>query len=261
MTKLLEKYLETRKEKNSILCVGLDPAPGEHREEAILSYCKDLVGKTSKYAAAYKPNSQFLFPLNTEELKELNDNIHAKGCISILDHKITDIGSSNEAALYWIKQAGFDAVTVSPFPGNISEVVESAHKNEVGVIVLTLMSNPQAAWIQKGVLISGKPLYQRIAEEVKSSGADGLVIGTTGHVTEEDLRTTRELAGADAIFLCPGVGAQGGDIEKTVKNAGSNLLINVGRAIISDPDPGKKAAEYAKLINECRWKYHPGKKF
>ncbi|MEA3255700.1 MAG: hypothetical protein U9Q22_07700, partial [Candidatus Altiarchaeota archaeon] len=116
----------------------------------------------------------------------------------------------------------------------------------------TLMSNPEAVWIQKETLFRDKPLYQKIAGEVKSSGADGLVIGTTDHVTEQDIREVRGLSGEDVVFLCPGVGAQGGDVEKILGNAGDNVLINVGRMIINDKEPEVKAKEFRDLINGFR---------
>lgn len=77
MTDFLEKYRNVRDEKNSVLCIGLDPLPSEVNEEEILHYCLDLVEKTSDYAAAFKPNSQFLlFNLRVRELRELTREIH-----------------------------------------------------------------------------------------------------------------------------------------------------------------------------------------
>ena len=209
--------------------------------------------RTSASAVAYKTNTQFiLFHLGIPELKELNRKIHKAGCISILDHKLSDIGSSNEAAIYRIKEAGFDAFTASPFPGNIKETTEHAHREGLGVIFLALMSNSQAVWIQKDTMYNSRPLYQKIAEEVKNNGADGLVIGTTGSVTTQDILMTRQLAGSNTLFLCPGIGAQGGDMEKAVRNAGQNVLINVGRSILGDVSPKKKAEEYRVEMNKYR---------
>ena len=69
--------------------------------------------------------------------------------LAILDHKLNDIGSTNNSAMYWIKEMGFDAFTFSPFAGNTKETVETAHMKDLGVIVLTLMSNPKA----KGLML------------------------------------------------------------------------------------------------------------
>jgi orotidine 5'-phosphate decarboxylase subfamily 2 len=253
MSELFEKYRKAREEKNSLLCVGLDPSPQEVNEDAMADWCLDKVERTGDYAIAFKPNSQYvLFTLKKAELRNLNRKIRLKGCISILDHKLSDIGSTNEAALYHIHDMGYDALTASPFPGNIKETTDLCHRNKLGVFFLTLMSNSQAEWIQKQSLYEGMPLYQKIADEVRAGGADGLVIGTTGHVSAEDIVAARQHAGSGVIFLCPGIGAQGGDMEKIIKNAGQNTLVNVGRAIFSDVSPKKKAGEYRDMINRYR---------
>ena len=253
MSDFVRKYWKVREEKNSVLCVGLDPSPDEVAGENVLNYCLGMVERTADYVLAYKPNSQFiLFTLKTKELQELNMKIHKHKALSILDHKLSDIGSSNEAAAYHIRAAGFDALTASPFPGNVKETTDICHRNGLGVMFLALMSNSQAVWMQKEATYRGRPLYQKIAREAHEAGADGLVIGATGHVTEADIRTARELAGSTTIFLCPGIGAQGGDIEKVMRSAGQNVIINVGRAILTDPSPGKKAKEYRDLMNKYR---------
>jgi len=114
------------------------------------------------------------------------------------------------------------------------------------------MSNSQAVWVQKDTTLGNKPLYQKIAEEVCINGADGLVMGTTGHVTADDIRTARILAGSNVLFLCPGIGAQGGGVQKAMDNAGPNVLLNVGRAITGDPSPRRRAEEYMKEMNRYR---------
>ena len=253
MTDFLEKYRKIRDEKKSVLCIGLDPSPSEVREEEILQYCLELVEKTSEYAAAFKPNSQYvLFNLRVRELRELTREIRSHGCISILDHKLSDIGSSNDAAIHYIHASGFDAFTASPYPGNIKETSDQAHRQSLGVIFLGLMSNSQATWVQKDASLGGKPLFQKIAEEVRINGADGLVMGTTGHVTADDIRTARVLAGSNTLFLCPGIGAQGGEVQKAMDNSGPNVLLNVGRTITGDPSPRKRAEEYMKEMNKYR---------
>jgi len=135
MTDFLEKYRKARDEKNSVLCIGLDPSPSEVREEEVLQYCLEIVEKTSDYAAAFKPNSQFvLFSLRVRELRELTREIRSHDCISILDHKLSDIGFSNDAAIQNIRASGFDAFTASPYPGNIKETSDLAHREKLGAV-------------------------------------------------------------------------------------------------------------------------------
>lgn len=249
MPEFLQKYLKARQEKNSILCIGLDPALPELRKENvmpdddIMGFCLDIIDKTSPYACTFKANSQYiLFNLNLEQLQELNRKIHASGSISILDHKLSDIGSSNLAAIHSANKAGFDAITFSPFAGNIKEAVNQCHSNGLGIFVLTLMSNPEAR-IQKEFNLDGIPLYEWIAREAKE--ADGLVVGLTENATGKEIRKIREISGKEKILLCPGLGAQGGSADKL---PAGNSLINVGRDIIYSKDPLQKAKEFQQSL-------------
>ena len=260
----LEKYQNAREEKRSILCIGLDPATSELRKEnviperyqqkeigeGILNFCLDIMEETANYASCVKVNSQYvLFLLGVKELKKLTDKAHNLGMVAILDHKLGDISDSNLPAFFWAKEAGFDALTFSPFAGNIEEATLRAHQFNLGIFVLTLMSNPEAVWLQKEGFYDKKPLYQEIARKVNQAKADGLVVGATGQVSGEDLRVIRKISGPDSIFLCPGVGFQGGDLKKLILATGKNLLINVGRAIIYTQNPGEKAHEFSEKIN------------
>lgn len=264
----LEKYKKAREEKNSSLCIGLDPAIKEQRKEniipekyfsegevseGILNFSLDIVEKTAPYAIAFKMNSQYvLFSLNIEQLKKLNEKIHESRGISILDHKLNDINESNLSALFWIKEAAFDALTFSPFSGNIGETVKEAHKFDLGIFVLTLMSNKEAIWIQKNSESDNVPLFLKIAKKSKVAKADGIVIGATDHVTKEDIEKVRKIVDRDTIFLCPGIGFQQGDLKKF--SSVENLLINVGRAIIYDKNPERKAEEFRKMIDKFLYK-------
>ncbi len=253
-----EKYLKARSEKKSILCVGLDPALKEQREQDImpekygddiLGFCLDIIDATAKHACAFKINSQYvLFKLTLNELMLMNQVIRDKGCISILDHKLGDINESNKSAFYWIKRAGFDALTYTPYPGNLREAADEAHQHDLGLFVIALMSNPQAEWIQKNAPDDQPPLYERIAREAGRSKADGVVVGSTEHVKNLDLRRIKAASSDETIFLCPGVGKQQGSIDKLFNVLGDNLLVNVGRAIIYDQHPGDKADEYKRLF-------------
>ncbi|MFH0860356.1 MAG: orotidine-5'-phosphate decarboxylase [Candidatus Altiarchaeota archaeon] len=262
-TVFVEKYENARDRKRSILCVGLDPAvrgmrtdnivpddyfKGRDVGEGLLDFCLDTIDNVADHCCAVKANAQYLlFHMNLGQLKILNKTAHKEGLVTILDNKLGDIGSTNSASLHWTGEAGFDAFTFSPYAGNIRECVSEAHQKNLGVFVLTLMSNPQAVWIQKET-----GLYKRVARESAEALADGLVVGATGHVTSEDIIGLRDIAGSSTVFLFPGVGAQGGDAQKTVKESGNNILVNVGRSIIFSDNPKEKAEEYNKLLNSFR---------
>ncbi|OYT53321.1 MAG: orotidine-5'-phosphate decarboxylase [Candidatus Altiarchaeales archaeon ex4484_2] len=255
-----EKYLKAREERESILCIGLDPALKEQRKHEVipekygddlLGFCLDIIDKTAEHACAFKINSQYvLFKLTLDELMLLNQVVRDKGCLSILDHKLGDINESNNSAFYWIKKAGFDALTYNPYSGNLRDAADDAHHHDLGLFVLTLMSNPQAEWIQKDAPDDQPPLYERIAREAGRSKADGVVVGTTDHVKNIDLKRIKVASRDETIYLCPGVGKQQGAMGKIFNALGDNLLVNVGRAIIYDQHPGEKANGYRKLFEK-----------
>lgn len=259
----LEKYKAAKKGHDSVLCVGLDPAsiffkdadsiPRKYFEknsevEGMLEFCLDVVEKTSDHAVAFKPNAQFVFPFSLAQLQKLNKKISDAGCVSIFDLKLSDIGSSNESAVYWMKKAGFDAFTFSPFAGNIEEATKTAHKNNLGIFVLALMSNSEAKYFMRDGMVEGKKGYQWISEQVAKCDSDGVVVGATNEGTE--MQEIRGIISPDKIILIPGIGKQGGELN-VLKQAGVNVLVNVGRSLIYSDDPAKSAEEYKRQFNEA----------
>ncbi|UCC33477.1 MAG: orotidine 5'-phosphate decarboxylase [Candidatus Bathyarchaeota archaeon] len=221
---------------------------------ARLVFCLDIIEQTGDFCCAYKPNQQYVWGFTKNQHKTLTTAIHNTGALSILDYKLSDIGASIDSALFHIHECGYDAITFNPLLGNLQATVNTAHNCEppLGVIALTLTSNPEALKYQTQATIMGRPLFIAIAEDVKGCAADGCVIGATGHVTEVDIRTIRARAGEDKLFLIPGIGTQKGDEEMVIKTAGRNVLINVGRAIIYSENPAEKTEEYNRLFNRLR---------
>ncbi len=254
--KFVEQYLQKAEEKNSYLCVGLDPAVAGQRNKNVIpanmdkmTFMKYIIKKVSPYTSVIKINRQYIIDISLEQIQEINSYIHENGMLSIIDHKLGDIGSSNSSAIYWFKKEGFDAFTFSPFAGNIQEATESAHKYGLGIIVLTLMSNPEAVY-QKQAMIDNSPLYVYIAKKINEFESDGCVIGATGHITGEDIFKIRKAVNDKTIALVPGVGAQGGSAEAIFYHFGSKTMVNVGRAIIYSDAPDKEAEKYQKLFNK-----------
>jgi len=264
---LLKKYLAIKAEKDGNLCVGLDPAspymrkdastvPGDYFKssselEGLLSFTLDVIEKTGLWATAFKVNAQYAIPFSLAEYKKMTSAIKKEGALAIFDIKVNDIGSSNEACFYWAAQAGFDAVTYSPFAGNVGEAATQAHARNIDLFVLTLMSNPDAKVFMRSKIENGKPGYEWIASQIAQHKCAGAVVGAT-NTTAQEIKRIRELAGEDVIFLVPGVGAQGGDAERIFLNGGENLLINVGRSIIYSKNPRKTAEEYVKRFRNLR---------
>jgi orotidine-5'-phosphate decarboxylase len=269
MTESVRRYTRLSEERDSILCIGLDPALPKQRSrntiprrylegldenKARLQFCIDMIGQTKEFCCAYKPNQQYVWGFSKEQHKTITTAIQKADALSILDYKLSDIGATVDSALFHIHECGYDAITFNPLLGNLQATVNVAHnyKPQIGIIALTLTSNPEAIKYQMQAITAGRPLYVAIAEDVKRYAADGCVIGATGHVMEADIRTIRARAGEDKLFLIPGIGAQKGDAEKVIRTAGRNILINVGRAIIYSETPAEKAEEYNRLFNKLR---------
>jgi len=269
VSKFIEKISQSMDEKRSILCIGLDPALPEQRSqniipsryirkyrtsEAKLHFCLDIIEQTKNSSAAFKPNQQYVMDFSTKQHQRMTRAIRKAGAISILDYKLNDIGDTIESALFYIYKWGYDATTFNPFLGNLERTVQIAHSYtpSMGLIVLTLTSNIEAVRYQKEANIADKPLFLSVAEDVKRFGADGCVIGATGHVTIEDITAIREIVGNKKLLLIPGIGTQKGDPEKVIRNGGNKILINVSRSIIYSETPSKMAEEYCFMFNKMR---------
>jgi orotidine-5'-phosphate decarboxylase len=248
----------------SLLCVGLDPEPTRFpgalagRSDAILDFCRTIVDATAPYACAFKPQIAYFAAHRAEEqLEQLIAHIHAEhpGLPVILDAKRGDIGSTAEQyAREAFERYQADAVTVNPYMGfdSIQPYLEHAGK---GVIVLCRTSNPGGSDLQF-LDTGGRPLYQVVAqlaaEKWNASGQLGLVVGAT---FPNEIEVVRGLVG-DMPLLIPGIGAQGGDVEATVRAGrtprGAGMMINSSRGIIYAGKGEQFAIDAANAARDTR---------
>jgi orotidine-5'-phosphate decarboxylase len=173
----------------------------------------------------------------------------------ILDAKRGDIGpTATQYAREVFERYGGDAVTVSPYLGHDSVTPYLAHAGK-GVILLCRTSNAGGSDLQF-LNVGGLPLYQHVAKLVatqwNASGECCLVVGAT---FPEELRAVRALVG-DMPILVPGIGAQGGDVEATVKAGqtpnGTGLMISSSRAILYASRSEDFAQAAAAVARETR---------
>jgi len=230
---------------NSLVCVGLDPDPAKFPDafvdddDALFSFCRDIVDATAEFACAFKPQIAYFAAYNSGEaqLQRLIAHINAMhpDVPVILDAKRGDIGSTAEQyAVEAFDRFGADAVTLNPYMGRDS-AQPFLQRGDRGCVFLCHTSNPGARDFQE-LDVGGEPLYQRIARTIADEwNADGncsLVVGAT---FPEELKVIRGIVG-DMPLLIPGIGAQGGDVEATVRNGktadGSGLMINASRGIL-----------------------------
>ena len=265
-TSFFEKLESTCREKQSLLCVGLDPRfeHGDAKRAARLALKRnrEVIEQTLPYAACYKPNIAFYEaygPAGLEALQATLDLI-PEGMPVILDAKRNDIGQTATAyARAIFEHYGVDAVTLNPYLGRESIRPFLAYEGK-GLFLLCRTSNPESGDLQSLEVrprhIGGEagggscPLYLEIAREVCSWSPDiGLVIGATDPAALEAVRDQRP----EAWILCPGIGAQGGNMQAAIRAGlradGSGLLLVVGRSIYQDKNPGQRARQFRERIN------------
>ena len=249
--------------QGSMLCVGFDPDPKrlppslQGKSEGIFEFCREIADATADLVCAFKP--QFAYFASQRAEAQLEKLIrHLKDQYPhipvILDSKRGDIGSTaDHYALEAFERYGADAITVNPYMGfdTIEPYLRHAGK---GVIVLCRTSNPGGSDLQfLDVSPSGEPLYLHVAKlaatQWNSSGQIGLVVGAT---FPEEIAKVRAIVG-DMPLLIPGIGAQGGDIEATVKagavtgKPGTGMIVNSSRAILY-ASSGNDFAQAARAV-------------
>lgn len=227
-----------------MLCVGLDPDPARmpaglaSDPEGVFEFCAGIVDATAHVACAFKPQIAYFAAMRAEDqLERLCAHIRDRHphAVLVLDAKRGDIGPTAEKyAEEAFVRYGADAVTVNPYLGTDSLEPFLAHAGK-GVIVLCRTSNPGSGDLQS-LEVNGEPLYERVArmavDHWSSLGEIALVVGATYPI---ELARVRAIVG-DLPLLVPGIGAQGGDVEATVRagrdSSGRGMMINSSRAIL-----------------------------
>ncbi len=257
-----ERLRQVQQERNSLLCIGLDPVidkiPPQLQKtgEPIVAFNKHIIESTSDIVCAYKFNLAFYETHGPAGIEALEESLELAppDVLLIGDGKRNDIGNSAERyADMLFEGLEFDAVTVNPYMGTDS--VEPFIKYpDKGAFILALTSNPGAQDFQK-LKVGNYYLYEKVVQRAKKWNTRdnvGLVVGAT-HPRE--LAAIRKRAPEMPILL-PGVGAQGGDLKKSVEYGCSKkkdlLLINVGRSVIYANKVRDTAFELQALINTYR---------
>ncbi|HEY1645444.1 MAG TPA: orotidine-5'-phosphate decarboxylase, partial [Candidatus Saccharimonadales bacterium] len=211
---------------------------------------------------AYKLNSAMYEANGSDGIAQLQKSceylkLHYPDIPIILDFKRGDIGNTNSYyAQFAFDYLGVDAITISPYMGKEANKAFLAYKNK-GIFVLCRTSNPGAGEFQD-LEVAGEKLFEVVAKEVmrtwNGNSNCGLVVGSP---YPEEQSIIRKLVGDDVIFLVPGVGAQGGSIEATVRSSlnssKSGIIINSSRAIIfasNGTDFASAAAKEAKRTRD-----------
>lgn len=271
MTRTCFELLNAQWERGNYVCVGLDPdmeripehIKGGYPEKMLLyaavvfnDFCFPIIQRTADKVCAYKLNVEFWTKYGAVGLVGLGYVVDAIRAVApevpiIMDGKRADCFHTSQAsASMAFEEYSFHAVTVNPYLGK--EALEPfLSQVDKGVFVVCRTSNPGAEEFQK-LLVSGGngALYIVVARHVAQSwntrGNCGLVVGAT---SPQCINNVRQYAG-DLPILCPGIGAQGGDIRTVVEagqgNSSFALIPSASRSVIY-ASSGKDYAQAAEV--------------
>jgi len=229
--------------EGAAIAVGASSA-AQRAASAVRAHCEALIDAAGPACVAVKPQLACFERLGTAgrwALEGVVRHAHEAGLLVIADGKRGDIDVTARAyaqALFGgvrtpfgeVAGLGADMATVNPLMGGdaVEPFVTAARAAGGGVLALVRTSNPGAADIEDlelagtGVAAGGpgaRRVWERLAELVNGLGQAGVgesglsdvgaVVGATvpGH-----LARARELM-PHAVFLLPGVGAQGGRVQ------------------------------------------------
>ncbi|HKC20260.1 MAG TPA: orotidine-5'-phosphate decarboxylase [Candidatus Dormibacteraeota bacterium] len=248
-----ERLRTLSRERNTMLCVGLDPDPEriEGGAAGALRHCLDVIHETEEHVCCFKPNSAFweqYGPDGWQALIELRDA--APDTPFLFDAKRGDMDNTMRAyARAVFDTLAMDAATVNPYLGADS-VQQFARYQDRGVYVLCRTSNAGATDLQH-LEADGTPIYRHVvalAERLNGGANVGLVVGATAPKQVAEVRAVTALP-----FLLPGVGAQGGDVEASVRAAWNgdpaSCLVSASRSVLYAESPAGEASALKGLIN------------
>lgn len=237
----------------------------ERAGAAVVAHCRSLIERAGPACIAVKPQLACFERLGAPgwaALGEVCAVAREAGLMVIADGKRGDVPVTaaayaqalvGETPTPWGPVAGLgaDAFTANPLLGGdaLDPLVDAAAAAGAGVFALVRTSNPGAADVED-LPAPDVPLHERLAalvdrlaDRLAGSGplsGMGAVVGATepAHIAR-----LRELM-PRAVFLLPGVGAQGGrpELLGAAFAAGpASGIVTSSRGIVADPDPGAAA--------------------
>lgn len=221
------------------LCVGLDPDADKMPEplggmepaDAFEAFGLGVIDAVAPYSSVIKFQSACYERYGAPGLGALERGIGAArdaGLAVILDAKRGDIGVSARHYAAAAANLGAQAITVNAYLG--METVEPYLDAGLAVFVLVRTSNPGSMDVQDVPLRTGGTLAmhmgQLVAELGRRRAGVHAVVGATQHEQAGVMRAVMP----DALFLLPGLGAQGATVE--------DLCVFAKRVAGDDPTRG-----------------------
>jgi orotidine-5'-phosphate decarboxylase len=262
---------------------GGSTGAAERAASAVAAHCRLVIEATADHCVAVKPQVACFERLGAPgwaALRQVVQRAREHGLLVFADAKRGDIDVTagayaqaffGETPTPFGPVAGLsvDGLTVNPLLGadSLAPFVAAARATGGGLFVLVRTSNPGAADIQELELAAGESVTERIADLVAALGADGIgasglsdvgaVVGATAPGSVARLRARMPTA----VFLLPGVGAQGGAVESlgaAFAPGPGGGLISASRAIVDahstlGGEPAATARAEAARLRELAW--------
>jgi len=227
--------------KKSFLCVGLDtdidkiPAHLKIHPEGVFEFNKQIIDATKDFTVAYKINTAFYESQGVQGWVALEKTLDyiPDDIFKIADAKRGDIGNTAEHyAKTFFETYPFDAVTLNAYMGGDTIKPFLKYKNK-WAILLALTSNAGAEDFET-LKVGERKLYEEVLIKSSEWGSREQIMYVVGATRPEAISDIRKIV-PNHFLLVPGVGAQGGDLQKICEyglNKDGGLLINASRSII-----------------------------
>jgi orotidine-5'-phosphate decarboxylase len=257
--------------------LGLDPDPAKLWPGSggdVTAHCRAVIDAAGAACVAVKLQVACFERLGApgwEALQATAEHARSAGLLVLADAKRGDIDiSAQRYAQAFLAPGGLeaDALTVNPYLGadSLTPFAEAARAAGAGLFVLVRTSNPGAADLQDLELAGGGRVWERSAQLVDALGGAGPESGLSevgavvGATAPEHLARARQLM-PRAVFLLPGIGAQGGRVEDLAPafapgRAGG--LVTSSRSIVfaherDGGEPAGAARVEAERLREAAW--------
>jgi orotidine-5'-phosphate decarboxylase len=236
-----------------------DDADGLERfTDIVLAAAAGSVGLIKPQSAFYERHGW----RGIRALTRLTETARAEGILVILDVKRGDVGSTNDAyaQAYLGEGAAIaaDAITVHPYLGlfAMGAYVDRAHQAGACLLVVTRSTNAEGRAVQAARTASGASVEQQLLSDIGAMNAR-LAPGSVGPVgavvgSAPDLPAL-DLAAASALFLVPGIGAQGAtaaDVAATFAACPERVMPSASRSLLASGPSVAALREAATRLNE-----------
>jgi orotidine-5'-phosphate decarboxylase len=239
----------------------------ERFTDIVLAAASGAVGLVKPQSAFYERHGW----RGVRTLTRLVETAREQGLLVIMDVKRGDVGSTNDAYAQAYLGDGAplraDALTVHPYLGlaAMDAFTTRAHESGACLLVVTRSSNPEGREVQTARTSHGTTVEQQLLDQIRArnaalapgvSGVSGGVGPVGAVIAPSPTLPPLDLAAANALFLAPGVGAQGAtpaDVAATFADCPDRVMPSVSRSLLAaGPDPAALRDAAARLNEDFR---------